>query len=247
MAGQLRHTGARIARRATAAGFSALAFALAAGFLSFMLTTSHAGQASESVARYLPNAVANIELRALSSERPRVAAASSTTPSPAGDTPFEATLSEDAEATHATLAMTDEAMTDEGSPAAVLDAAAAPASAQVPLRVEAPATPPLAPGDLVEVSVSFYYCEPGAYGDGGGFCGAMRNGTVVYPGAAACSYVYLGQRFRIVGDPLERVYRCDDTGSAVHGLHRDIWFMTSAEGIDWQHVVGQVATIEILP
>ncbi|MCA9851946.1 MAG: hypothetical protein KC461_15060, partial [Dehalococcoidia bacterium] len=84
-------------------------------------------------------------------------------------------------------------------------------------------------------------------GDGGNFCGVMRDGSVVYPGAAACAYKYLGQQFRIVGDPTGRIYRCADTGSAVHGVHRDIWFMTSDDGWDWQLVVGQVATIEILP
>ncbi|MGE3857446.1 MAG: hypothetical protein AB7G21_10880 [Dehalococcoidia bacterium] len=112
-------------------------------------------------------------------------------------------------------------------------------------------TPNLRPGDRVTVTVSFYYCELGAdsphRGDGGGFCGAMRDGSVVYNGAAACDYIYLGQRFRIEGDPLGRIYRCADTGSAVHGLHRDIWFGSSDEGWKWQRSVGQSATIEILP
>ena len=111
--------------------------------------------------------------------------------------------------------------------------------------------PGLAVGDRVKVSVSFYYCRVGsetpARGDGGGFCGAMRDGSVVYNGAAACDYVYLGQRFRIEGDPLNRIYRCADTGSAVHGLHRDIWFASSDEGWNWQRNVGQAVTIEILP
>ena len=112
-------------------------------------------------------------------------------------------------------------------------------------------TPALRPGDRIGVSVSFYYCEAGgktaARGDGGGFCGAMRDGTVVYNGAAACDFVYLGQRFRIEGDPLGRIYRCADTGSAVHGLHRDVWFGSSDDGWAWQRSVGQAATIEVLP
>ena len=66
-------------------------------------------------------------------------------------------------------------------------------------------------------------------------------------GAAACDVAYLGQQFRIEGDPLGRVYKCADTGSAVHGLHRDIWFHSSSEGWNWQRSVGQAATIEILP
>ena len=115
----------------------------------------------------------------------------------------------------------------------------------------ATATPLLRPGDQVLVTVSFYYCVEGGgphpSGDGGGFCDAMRDGRVVYPGAAACDFVYLGQRFRIVGDPLERVYTCNDTGSAVHGLHRDIWFYSSDEGWFWQLVVGPRTVLEILP
>jgi len=120
-------------------------------------------------------------------------------------------------------------------------------------RLITPSTPipDLNPGDRVKATVSFYYCELGATsparGDGGGFCGAMRDGSIVYNGAAACDYAYLGQRFRIEGDPLGRVYRCADTGSAVHGLHRDIWFGSSDEGWQWQRSVGQSATIEILP
>ena len=108
------------------------------------------------------------------------------------------------------------------------------------------------PGDRVRTTISFYYCEhdPDSInppGDGGGFCGPMRDGTIVYPGAAACAYAYLGQQFRILGDPLERIYRCADTGSAVDGQHRDIWFQTSDEGWDWLWTTGAVATIEVLP
>ncbi len=113
------------------------------------------------------------------------------------------------------------------------------------------ATPELSPGERIEATVSFYYCEQSEGderpGDGGGFCGAMRDGTIVYPGAAACSYDYLGQLFRIEGDPTERVYRCNDTGNAVLGLHRDIWFQSSDEGWLWAYHVGQRAVIEILP
>jgi hypothetical protein len=112
-------------------------------------------------------------------------------------------------------------------------------------------TPALAAGQRIDVTLSFYYCQdpPGRtpFGDGGGFCGAMADGSVVYPGAAACARRYLGQRFRILGDPLARTYTCADTGSAVHGLHRDIWFATSDAGRRWQRVVGQRGTIEILP
>lgn len=113
------------------------------------------------------------------------------------------------------------------------------------------ATPRLEPGGRALATVSFYYCAPGPgalpAGDGGNFCGAMRDGAIVHSGAAACDYAYLGQRFRVEGDPTGRVYTCHDTGSAVHGLHRDIWFRTSDEGWRWQHAVGARAVIEVVP
>ena len=113
----------------------------------------------------------------------------------------------------------------------------------------APVLAGMAPGDRATATVSFYYCNigGGASGDGGGFCGRMRDGSVVYSGAAACDVAYLGQHFKIVGDPTGRVYRCADTGSAVHGLHRDIWFASNAEGWAWLRAVGSSATIEIVP
>lgn len=110
-------------------------------------------------------------------------------------------------------------------------------------------SPPLGAGDVIEATVSFYYCEQGDTangGDGGGFCGAMRDGTVVYEGAAACAFTYLGQQFRIAGDPTERVYTCHDTGSAVHGLHRDIFFHSAADGWPWLQSVGTRVILEIV-
>jgi 3D (Asp-Asp-Asp) domain-containing protein len=116
--------------------------------------------------------------------------------------------------------------------------------------VERPAVEDLEPGAQVPATVSYYYCQQGTdargIGDGGGFCGHMRDGTVVYAGAAACDTAYLGQHFRIIGDPLDRVYTCADTGSAVHGQHRDIWFLNSDQGMAWQAVLGRNITIEIL-
>lgn len=114
--------------------------------------------------------------------------------------------------------------------------------------VHSTATPELRAGDRVVATVSFYYCtaDSGHPGDGGAWCGVMRDGTVVYPGAAACDYEYLGQQFRIDGDPTGRVYTCNDTGSAVLGLHRDIWFQTNAEGWRWQRDVGRRVVIEIV-
>lgn len=126
----------------------------------------------------------------------------------------------------------------------------APADGQPAREAHVTATPELGPGDRVVATVSFYYCSPGSKGpagDGGAWCGVMRDGNVVYPGAAACDYAYLGQQFRIEGDPTGRVYTCNDTGSAVHGLHRDIWFHSSDDGWRWQRDVGKRAVIEVLP
>ncbi|MSQ29205.1 MAG: hypothetical protein EXR68_01790 [Dehalococcoidia bacterium] len=148
-------------------------------------------------------------------------------------------------------------------PSSELTAAAAPARAPDdvhaqarPLSVGAPpvaegtATSALVPGQRLVVPVSFYYCEHTAgtsYGDGGGFCGAMADGNIVYTGAAACARAYMGQVFRIAGDPVGRIYRCADTGSAIAGLHRDIWFRTSDEGWRWRSGLGHTVEIEILP
>lgn len=117
-------------------------------------------------------------------------------------------------------------------------------------RVAPIAAPSLRTGDRIVASLSFYYCQAGAnaavVGDGGGFCGAMRDGSVVRPGAAACDYAYLGQRFRVEGDPDQREYVCHDTGNMVHGLHRDIWFNVADDGADWVRRVGDLAVIKIL-
>ena len=75
----------------------------------------------------------------------------------------------------------------------------------------------------------------------------MRDGTAVYPGAAACEYSYLGQRFWIEGDPTGRAYVCADTGSGIRGQHRDIWFMSSGEGWASPQVVGRSAVIHVIP
>ena len=121
--------------------------------------------------------------------------------------------------------------------------------ASYPIDASVLQTPMLQPGDVVEATISFYYCAQGEApegGDGGEFCGVMRDGTVVYDGAAACAWAYLGQRFIIVGDPLERVYTCADTGSAVHGLHRDIWFYSAQEGWIWQLSIGTTGLLVIV-
>ncbi len=105
----------------------------------------------------------------------------------------------------------------------------------------------LVEGERKEERVTYYYCARGTlvsgWGDGGGFCGHMRNGEVVHSGAAACAFRLLGTRFRIEGDPTGRVYTCKDTGSGVHGGHRDIWFNSSDEGVRWAAQIGPRATV----
>ena len=104
--------------------------------------------------------------------------------------------------------------------------------------------------ERVEATLSYYYCTQGtiaaSIGDGGGWCGAMANGEVVHQGAAACDRSRLGERFRIIGDPLGLTYECKDTGNLVRGHHRDIFFALSDDGYRWIVEVGYTAVIEIL-
>ncbi|MDA0350974.1 MAG: hypothetical protein O3A10_02030 [Chloroflexi bacterium] len=104
--------------------------------------------------------------------------------------------------------------------------------------------------DQRTASITYYYCTQGAnpagYGDGGGWCGGMANGEIVYEGAASCSAAYLGQQFKILGDPTARTYTCADTGGGVTDEHRDIFFNNSDDGHAWWLQVGSTATIEIV-
>lgn len=140
------------------------------------------------------------------------------------------------------------------TPALVPTAAPAPAAVVTPSPAS---TPPVATatGGYNTVSygsatITFYYCSSGtrngAVGDGGGFCGYMANGQRVHEGAASCAAAYMGQRFLIAGDPLNRVYTCEDTGGAVTTTHRDIWFADSDTGGDWWRAVGLTAEILVI-
>jgi hypothetical protein len=112
------------------------------------------------------------------------------------------------------------------------------------------AAPEPAPVDQRTASITYYYCTqgsiPAGIGDGGGWCGGMANGETVYEGAASCASQYLGQQFKILGDPNERIYTCADTGGGVTGEHRDIFFNNSDDGYQWWLQVGSTATIEIV-
>ena len=100
-------------------------------------------------------------------------------------------------------------------------------------------------------TISYYYCAQGSnaagIGDGGGFCGAMASGQTVYEGVAACAPGYMDEQFTIIGDPTGRTYTCADTGSAVAGEHRDIFFHNSDDAWAWWVQMGtNIATIEIV-
>lgn len=98
--------------------------------------------------------------------------------------------------------------------------------------------------------ISVYYCEggpqTGRWGDGGGWCGHFASGKRVYEGGAACAREYRGQRFKIAGDPLDRTYVCEDTGGAVHGNTRDIFFWNSDDAQRWTRVVGTHAEVFVV-
>lgn len=115
---------------------------------------------------------------------------------------------------------------------------------------DAPRPPSSEDSDYFETSITYYFCVPGdnprSHGDGGGYCGSMANGQQVHEGAAACKPGLLGQRFRIEGDPTERIYTCTDTGGSVLRDHRDIWFMNSDDGFAWWIEVGDRAFIHIV-
>jgi 3D (Asp-Asp-Asp) domain-containing protein len=152
-----------------------------------------------------------------------------------------------------------------GADHAVLSVAAAPEPPQPPevdvhtvaraLSVEPAAYRPLlsqaaiaamTPGALAPAQVTFYYCAGGGAGDGGGFCGSTADGTPVQLGVAACDRRLMGQHFRVLGDPSGLVFRCADTGGAVHGAVRDMWFPTAATGGAWLAGVGHHVVIEVL-
>lgn len=241
---------ARCARRAALLTTLGLITALAAGVGGFLavaapteIRASAADRAPDDDVPLPTEALAVIPLTAIAEDLARHPGLT------VGDQPFEASRTGGTASPAEPLA----ASSVDSAAATVTpgegDAGSAVRATRAAERVEG--TPELAPGDRLTVPVSFYYCQVGgevaAQGDGGGFCGTMRDGSVVYNGAAACDIAYLGQQFRIEGDPLDRIYRCADTGSAVHGQHRDIWFSSSDDGWAWQHSIGQAAVIEVLP
>ena len=103
---------------------------------------------------------------------------------------------------------------------------------------------------LSTVRLTYYYCTRGAIaaaiGDGGGFCGHMANGELVHEGAASCARSLMGERFRVIGDPNDRIYKCTDIGGGVDLGHRDIWFADSDSAYAWWRAVGPTAVIERL-
>ena len=75
----------------------------------------------------------------------------------------------------------------------------------------------------------------------------MYCGQQVYRGAAACGWEWpCGQRFRIVGDPHNMVYTCEDRGGAVTGI--DVWFMDYYDPATqaWRNALDGYVTVELL-
>lgn len=124
-------------------------------------------------------------------------------------------------------------------------------SATAPDPVRAAPAEVVKPARVLQAPITYYYCTQtsgGGAGDGGGFCGHMRNGEIVHRGASSCSSGNFGQRFRVVGDPNGLVYTCKDTGGGVSAEHRDIWFASSDEAFAWWNTVAPsgYATIEVI-
>lgn len=100
-------------------------------------------------------------------------------------------------------------------------------------------------------TVSYYYCvqvsNSAGIGDGGGFCGSMASGQMVYEGAVSCVPGHMDQWFTIQGDPNSGTYTCADTGGAVADEHRDIFFQNSDDAWAWWMQMGSnIVTIEIV-
>lgn len=95
-------------------------------------------------------------------------------------------------------------------------------------------------GSSLTSTVTFYTCS------GGGFCGPMAAGPVVFAGAAACSYdLPFGTRFYIADDPGQRVFTCLDRG-LLTPTWVDLWFQTPDEGWAFQSIVGTHSSIVLV-
>jgi hypothetical protein len=95
-------------------------------------------------------------------------------------------------------------------------------------------------GLYLDANVTFYDCVRQ------GFCEEMYNGSMVYEGAAACSWdLPLGTRFYIPGDPTNRIYVCEDRGR-LEDTWVDIFWHHPSDGRKWQHEVGRYAPIILI-
>jgi hypothetical protein len=119
-------------------------------------------------------------------------------------------------------------------------AAAKPKRKRVPVQSRYDARDFVAVSRINNANVTFYDC----YEDD--FCGHMYNGVTVYEGAVACSWnLDIGTKLRIVGDPTDRVYSCDDRG-LLSDTWVDVFFFDPDNGWPWQASVGRCASIEIV-
>lgn len=100
---------------------------------------------------------------------------------------------------------------------------------------------------LETVALTFYVCSGSPAGYQDGYCGVMAGGATVYEGAAACGSGFdLGQRFSIVGDPTERVYKCEDRGRGPL-MWIDVFWWDYDAGRAWRNQFAQSVELEVLP
>lgn len=240
MNGYVAHVFAAAARRGLEVGVVCLALAVMAGFLALRGQEPAPALVTASIADRIAEDIASA---------PRTTVAILATDLAATEGEYHAVRQPIAPGVHEVARLLSIEVPATSTPAAVARATARAVAA--PPMVVTPYVPPVAvaslrPGEQVHASISFYYCERSNVGDGGGFCGHTADGTPVQLGVAACARQYLGQVFRVVGDPSGMVFRCADTGSAVVGQHRDIWFPSAGAAGQWMAHVGYAAVIEIL-
>ena len=238
MVGDITKTVKQLARRAGAVSLACLAFALGAGSGAYLLSVQHAAAADRTVSA--PVESDETSTMAASRGRELPVAESVVAVSAVGPQQLESDVH--TVARPLSVQSTPSAGSEATPPRPVATVTAQARQALVPPQV----APAQQPGTLAPAQVTFYYCSGGFVGDGGGFCGYTADGTPVQVGVAACDRAYMGQQFRVVGDPSGLVFRCADTGGAVHGSHRDMWFPTPASGGAWLAGVGYHVTIEVL-
>ena len=137
--------------------------------------------------------------------------------------------------------------------AASLAPESAPSPAPVPTAPDPERPPDPAPATEAVVSgvtLTVYSC----LNDGtGSYCPegqAMYSGQQVHRGAIACSWNWpIGQRLRIIGDPLDMIYTCLDRGGGLGSVGWiDVWFYDAHDPATqaWRATWDQYVDVELL-